>query len=422
MKNKITAVKIYKTFIITLASVLVISLTVKYFFINANRVNYDKTFWLTLALMTLLVIPSNKLVLKIPNSGEVRFSENLYYASFLLFNPAIVCFLILISTLQNFFYKIKFTSKKNLFFICANSILIYGSASAVYYELALPSLDFPAWQKVFPAFMFAAIICYVLKNTLDNLYKIISQKIPIYYFWNFHQTKTLLNLFILSPLGFFTGCLAQLNLFMFLLFLFPLAVIFNTLQNYLSLLWEIREALKTIASLIDKKEASFTFHSYSVANIGRKIAQHLKLSEDAVNKVYNAGLIHDLGKIGVSDTLLRKETALTAKEFDKIKNHPSIGADLVKNLSSLSAEAVIIQHHHEHYDGSGYPEGLDGDKIPLGSRILAVSEAYNTLISKHPYKEKLTKKEAVEEIKQSKGFQFDPQIVEALLKVVKYGN
>ncbi|MFH1453575.1 MAG: HD domain-containing phosphohydrolase [Armatimonadota bacterium] len=421
MKNR--ALKIYKTIIIILAAFWMLFLCVDMLLLNPSPAQYTLKFWTTFLIFTALIIPAGKLALKMPGIGEIRFSDILYYSCFMLFSPAVLGLLICVSILQNFFHKIKKTSKKNLLFITANTLLIYTAGSFVYSMFSTPFANNYAFIKNnLPVFFLASAVCYILKNALDNTHKVLLKKIPAYYFFNFHGNKTLVYLFIISPLGFFTGAIAALNLSVFLLFTIPMALIFRSLQGYTRLLWEIREVLKKLALLTDKKENEAVFHSHSVAGLGRKIALNLRLNEETVEKIYTAGLLHDLGKVGVSDRLLNKETFLTYKEFDKIKNHPSIGSELIKNLSGLAEEASIIRHHHENYNGEGYPDGLYADKIPLGARILAVCETYDSLTSKRSYKDKLSGKEALEEIRMLKGFQFDPEVVEALMRVMKNEN
>lgn len=419
-RNKINILRIYRISLICIAVILSLFLCVR-LLTKTSSLYINNSFLITFGVFVLLSIPADKLVLKMPHIGNIRFSEIIYYASFIVLPPIFLVILISVSILHNYFLKAKKIVKKNILFIAANSILIFIPASLVYDYMSIQTNNSPLFlQKNFPAFMFASIICYFLKNTLDNLNKIAAGKSPAYYFWNFHSNKTLINLFILAPLSFFAGVTAKLNIAIFLTFMLPILLIFKTLQNYTSLLFEIREALKTISFLIDKKDKNFIFHSYSVANLSKKIAHKLKLNEKYVEKIYHASLIHDLGKIAVSDQLLRKETALTAQEYEKIKKHPLIGADLINRLSILSDEAVIIKHHHENYDGTGYPEGLSREKIPLGARILAVSEAYNTMISSGvSYAKKMPYADALEEIKLSKGFKFDPKIVEVLINVLK---
>jgi len=423
VKNKTAVLKAYKLILISASLILLLLL-----YLNSRAktnfpVSLDSSFIIIFAVMTLICIPANRLVLKIPNAGELRASEIIYYACFVLFSPLLLALLISVSIMCCYFFKTKKLVKKNILFITANSIMTFIPAVIAYNYINANSNGNPLFFKEnFPAFLFAAVICYFLKNTLENLHKIFSRKAPAYYFWNFHSNKTIINLFIIAPLGFFMGAIAKSNISIFLLFMMPLLLIFKTLQDYTALLFEIREALKTISFIIDKKDKSFIFHSYSVANLSKKIAQKLKLSEQHVEKIYHAALIHDLGKIAISDKLLRKETALTREEYEKIKKHPLIGADLIEQLSALQDEALIIKHHHENYDGTGYPEGLDRNKIPLGARILAISEAYSTMICSYPYKKKLSKKDALDEIRMSKGFQFDPKIVETLTSVLKHEN
>ena len=129
-------------------------------------------------------------------------------------------------------------------------------------------------------------------------------------------------------------------------------------------------------------------------------------------------MLHDLGKIGISENILLKKGKLNKKEFEEIKKHPQIGADIIRPIQFLHDLIPFIFYHHERWDGKGYPSGIRGEDIPLGARVIAIADVYQALISDRPYHKAFTKSTAIDIIKKSSGTQFDPRIVNAFLRVV----
>ncbi len=132
-----------------------------------------------------------------------------------------------------------------------------------------------------------------------------------------------------------------------------------------------------------------------------------------------AVLLHDAGQIVVPDEILTKPTKLTGKEYDMVKEHPLRSVKIIRHMKALKSVIPVILHHHENYDGSGYPKGLKKDQIPLGARIMAIVGAFEAMITKKPYRLIKTIDEAVEEIKRNTGTQFDPKVVEVFLRVMR---
>ena len=177
----------------------------------------------------------------------------------------------------------------------------------------------------------------------------------------------------------------------------------------------------TIALLCDVIEAKDPYthgHCDLVARMAVEMARELGLSRGEQRVIFEAGLMHDVGKIAISDGILLKQGPLLPAERDVIETHATIGADLVTNVPTLHHIAPVIRYHHEHYDGTGYPEGLAGDDIPLLSRILGVADAYEAMRSTRPYRAALDPNEAYEELRQGAGSQFDAEIVEVMLRAL----
>lgn len=177
--------------------------------------------------------------------------------------------------------------------------------------------------------------------------------------------------------------------------------------------------IRVLAQAIDARDHYTHSHSENVARFAISIADYIKLPAKEIVILRQACELHDLGKIGVEDSILLKTSALTALEWEQIKKHPAIGAQILEPLTFLNGVVDLVRQHHEHYDGTGYPEGRKGEDILLGARIIHVADAYEAMRSARSYRKKpLTKEEAVLEIKRNSGTQFDPKIVDAFLKVV----
>jgi putative nucleotidyltransferase with HDIG domain len=141
-----------------------------------------------------------------------------------------------------------------------------------------------------------------------------------------------------------------------------------------------------IAEAIDSSDPDSHNHSYRAANLAVIIASHFSLSEEQLQNLRWAGLLHDIGKVEISEEILRKPGPLTSEEWEIIRRHPIVGADILQPVASLNAASEIIRAHHERYDGSGYPYGLSGEEIPFEARILAVADAYSVMIRGRIYR------------------------------------
>ena len=177
--------------------------------------------------------------------------------------------------------------------------------------------------------------------------------------------------------------------------------------------------IRVLAQAIDARDHYTHSHSENVARYAVIIANELKLSAKDIESIRQACELHDLGKIGIEDSILLKTSALTDLEWVEIKKHPTIGAKILEPLTFLGGVVDLVRQHHEHFDGSGYPEGRKGEDILLGARIIHVADAYEAMRSARSYRKiPLIKAEAILEIKRNSGTQFDPKIVDVFLEVV----
>lgn len=144
----------------------------------------------------------------------------------------------------------------------------------------------------------------------------------------------------------------------------------------------------------------------------------MDLASKEIEKIYLAARLHDIGKIGINTTILNKPQKLSAEEFAHIKDHPIIGAEIIKKVNTMADLVPLILHHHERYDGKGYPAGLKDDQIPLGSRIIALADSLDAMTSHRPYKNPYPFSKALNEIVANSGSQFDPQVVNVFLSAI----
>jgi putative two-component system response regulator len=179
--------------------------------------------------------------------------------------------------------------------------------------------------------------------------------------------------------------------------------------------------LNAVTSLVHALEAKDEYtsgHSQRVADMSVAIAEELSLPRDNIDRIRLAGLIHDIGKIGVRESVLNKPGRLTDEEFQHIKQHPGIGEHILTPIVDDEGILKMVRHHHERYDGKGYPDGLSREQIPLGARILAVADAYDVMTSERPYRAAMSVETACAEIQRCKGSQFDAEVAEAFVRTV----
>jgi len=172
--------------------------------------------------------------------------------------------------------------------------------------------------------------------------------------------------------------------------------------------------LRALVTFLDTRDEETQGHSLRVVKYSMKLAELIGIEEKDRLKVLEYGsLLHDIGKIGIPDAILRKKDKLTDQEWEIMKTHPVLGYQILHKIEFLEAASQIVLHHHENFDGTGYPDGLAGEEIPLGARIFSVADMIDAITSERPYREALTFEMAADELKQHSGRQFDPQVVKA---------
>lgn len=183
----------------------------------------------------------------------------------------------------------------------------------------------------------------------------------------------------------------------------------------------LHQLSESLGNAIDAKDPFTSLHSEEVAEISHAIALSMGLSTTESDLIHVAGHLHDIGKIGVPDAVLRKKGPLNDEEWQFIRRHPDMGADILRPVEALSQMGIVdmVRHHHERFDGKGYPAGLKGEYIPLGARIIALADTLSAILQNRPYRPARGFDEAVEEIINCSGTQFDPRVVTAFLRIME---
>lgn len=178
------------------------------------------------------------------------------------------------------------------------------------------------------------------------------------------------------------------------------------------------QVILTLAKTIDAKDTYTNGHSERVAEYSREIAKRIGMSEQEQQEIYHMGLLHDIGKIGISDAIINKAGKLTDEEYQMILKHPEIGEEILATISEIPDISVGAKYHHEKYDGTGYPNKIAGEKIPFLARIIGIADAYDAMTSKRSYRDALPQQVVREEIVKGRGTQFAPECVDVMLQMI----
>jgi HD-GYP domain-containing protein (c-di-GMP phosphodiesterase class II) len=203
------------------------------------------------------------------------------------------------------------------------------------------------------------------------------------------------------------------------LLLVPAFVVYISLRDGQYLRRGAQQTMESLADIVDLRDHYTYEHSTRVANLARAIAAEMKLLPEEIEAIYMGARIHDVGKIGIKGQILLKEGPLSEADWQEMKTHPEVGAQLVSKFPDYTSAARLVLAHHERFDGRGYPNRLKGKDIPLGARIISVSDCFDALTSRRPYRGPLEVERAVAEIRRNSGKQFDPDCVEAMLRVLR---
>ena len=181
------------------------------------------------------------------------------------------------------------------------------------------------------------------------------------------------------------------------------------------------QTIQTLGELVEGRDAGTAGHCERLSKYALAIAQELGLSEEQREALHYGAYMHDIGKVWIPDSILLKPGRLTSEEYEYMKQHVIFGWKVMSNMSAMEETALIVRHHHEHYDGAGYPDGLAGEQIPITARVLALVDVFDALLTRRPYKEPYPLDEALELIRRETGSHFDPKVVDAFFQALAKG-
>ena len=200
--------------------------------------------------------------------------------------------------------------------------------------------------------------------------------------------------------------------------LFPLTLVHISFREYVKLQTEARNTFERISQLLDARDHYTAVHSMDVAELAVKIGLEMGLGQREIEYIDIASRIHDIGKVAVPDAILRKTGRLDDDEWAKMREHPVISAELIAGIEIYSPVAKAVRHEHERWNGTGYPDGLKGEEIPLFARIIAAADIYSALTTDRPYRKALSKDETIRMIDEMTEIELDPMVAAALLRVI----
>ncbi len=344
------------------------------------------------------------------NSVRIAGATIVQFAFLILFGPRYLMPLLMIS--HGVYYILH---QRNVWKFLANvghlTLASYASA-LVYFKLAgSVTSAYPPLYPVFPA----ALVFWILNISAISLMHLINKKVPFFETFNKIAGPHLLSCVIIPSVGIILAHVYMTSLPVFLLFNCCLAFLFIFINRYLIMYDNLYAShLRTINSLTSISELSDPEtgrHSNRVANYAVLLAEALGLPRKDIEQIQIGGLFHDIGKIAIRDEILDKSGPLTPDEYEVIKEHAQAGYEIALKANLPQTVVDIIKYHHERYDGTGYPEGLKGNKIPYTARIIAIADCYDAMTSARSYRVTISQSEALRELEFTSGTQFDPRMV-----------
>lgn len=369
-----------------------------------------------------LIVVADTAQITLPRGGASIYASSPFDLAgiVLLGAPAMVFVEAMASLLSEVFIQRRAAVK--ILFNVPLLILTVGSAGIVYHA-------FPAdWTSVgSPRFLIPLTACgivYFLVNTISIslIIGLQARRNPLSV-WKHNYMWTFFHIFAFLPLAAIISLVyTGFGAWTILLFVIPIFLARYSFKLYI----EMKEAhINTVAALTSALDANDPFthgHSYRVSRYALRIGRAMGLSARDLEILEYGALLHDVGKIAIQHDILMKKDRLTEQEFMTLKQHPTVGADIVENLRFLQEAAVLVRYHHEQPNGRGYPEGLKGDEIPIGARVILVVDAFDAMTSDRPYRKGLSLEKVVEQFEKYRGEQFDLEIANLMLDLIVRGQ
>ena len=316
------------------------------------------------------------------------------------------------SILRRPWYKMLFNSM--------GSVVWTGFAAMAYQVLHDPTaMPLGSYQNVIAILAYAAVH-FFLNSVMVSTILGLAQKLNPFHVWSANLEGVLLQFATMAPLGVLIAATYRQTSFIgAMLLVLPLIVVYVSFRTLQHLREQTLKTVEALADAVDRRDAYTAQHSEVVAEYSRKLAIRMGVPLQEVEAIVLAARVHDLGKIAVPDAVLLKPGKLDADEWERMQEHPTIGADILGRLWLYRRSREFVLYHQERYDGQGSPAGIAGEAIPLGARIIAVVDAYQAMTSDRPYRRALPISVAIRQLTQGRGTQFDPEVVDAFMLLVQ---
>jgi putative nucleotidyltransferase with HDIG domain len=349
------------------------------------------------------------------SSVEMTISNVAKFAAVLMFPPAVPILATCLGTLVG-----ELASRRPWFkriFNVAVMTVTFAVVVAVYTFLNQPHADLLSSPQSVIVLILSGLTNFGVNSVLVGLVISLAGEISFRYVWLQNYSKVVLHDLTMIPLAISVAILWRFSPLTVSLAVLPLLVVRHSYQTTNYLQRQTEDALKALMRTVDERDNETFDHSERVSKLAKEIGKAMGMPPAELDLLVPAALLHDLGKVGMESNILFKPGGLTPAERQRAQRHAAVGAELLSKFPLFEKGALLVRHHHEQYDGNGYPDRLKGEKIPLGARIIAVADAYQAMTEDRPYRRALPPEQALGEMRKCSGTQFDPRVVQALIQI-----
>ncbi len=399
-----TPVSIRGWFFITIVCIVVLGMLIfGYQFLKPENIHLIISLIIIVFILDLLAVDLSK-------DTEITMSQAAIFASSLYLQPSVIIWIAFLAIFLSDIIK-----KKNWYksmFNASNIALSAFLCSLVFHMLTGGTADFDSISTLIPAFVGGSVY-FSINALLLGLVIALSYDFPLKDVINSQILKKdqVIGMFLSLVIGYAGLVVSEYNIVLVAIMIPFIYGIFTLFKRGHEVEQESMVAMKMAATTLDLRDPSYTgLHSKRVRDYAIAIAEALDLPKSMKESIENAALVHDLGKIGIPDDILKKPEPLSTEDWIIMKEHPVEGFKLLNPLSKYKEEAKLVLYHHERWDGKGYPNGLIGEATPKGARILAIADSLDSMLSDRPYRKKLTILQVITELKKESGEQFEPTL------------
>ena len=388
-------------------------------------INYTINDLPSFIVLSILAVIAESFLIQLPGIGAVSVSFAISFAAIIIGGPLMAAIVTSIGLSlrrpyvegRGYVHILNTPIYKTIY--NASQSIICAGFSGIIYLLILNSLsNFGVIADTVALIVTVGI--YVTLNTtfLTLLIKFLNGG-KIINIWQENFKGTFVNSAAIGFLGVIVAFAHSVNgVVTVVLFFIPLMLARYSFKLYVDMRKNYMDTVKALINAVEAKDPYTSGHASRVGKYAVAIGKEVGLTMFELEKIKNAALLHDIGKIGVDDRILNKNKSLSDLEYNVIKNHPSMGYDIIKDIEFLKGSIEIVKHHHERWDGKGYPDGLRGEEISIPVSILIIADSFDAMTTDRPYRKAFSFEKAINEIKDNAGTQFNPEIVDPAVKAL----